>query len=199
MNIDTDRHVEETILERYALGTLSEQVVTAVEEHLLICEICQERAVEAESYTRAMRGAVAEMPVERPARSWDFAFLRPAFAICALLAIGVVTFRYLPGGHHGSPVPVALVAMRGSDVSAFAPSGRPLTLKPDLTGLTPAPAYHMQIVDGAGSPVWEGSLKSGAGSSVNVPELGTGLYFVRVSLASGQLLREYSLDLRRQN
>jgi anti-sigma factor RsiW len=51
-------HLDAEALERYALGQLEEPEHAATEEHLLICEECRNRLIEAERYVRAMREAL---------------------------------------------------------------------------------------------------------------------------------------------
>ena len=67
-------HPEEEILERFSMGRLVEPELGEFEEHLLICDRCQERLDEATEFTALMReaaGKVAEeAPVESAWRQW---------------------------------------------------------------------------------------------------------------------------------
>jgi len=91
--------------------------------------------------------------------------------------------------------------MRGTDTTAHGPSRRALLLQPDLQGLPSSPSYRIQVVDAVGSPVWQGNLATDAQPppSSMIPAQARGVYFVRVSLPSGQLLREYALEVRGQD
>jgi hypothetical protein len=196
MDIDADNHIEETTLERYSMGSLAEGESAGVEQHLLICQICQTRVTEADAYIRAMKGAVPELPTVAEPSWWNFRLLLPAFAVCALL-IAVSVLRFAPSDRDRSPAPIALFAMRGGDAEAHGPSGRALLLQPDLNGLPAAPSYRLEIVNTSGSLAWQGMLSAQAQPpSAIVPSQSRGVYFVRVSLPSGQLLREYALELR---
>src|ERR1700761_5454881 len=189
MKIHMDGHIEETTLESYSLGTLDDSAAAQVEQHLLICDDCREKIEEADVYVAAMQSAAAKLPPEPKESRWTIRFFMPVFAACALLLIGIVAARFVarPGG--GSPVTVALFAMRGADASAHAPSGRPLLLQPDLAGLPSASTYQLDIVDSAGTPVWHGSFKSAGPATTIAPALHAGDFFVRLSTPSGQLLR----------
>ena len=68
-------------------------------------------------------------------------------------------------------------------------------LHPDLTGLAEGSAFRLEIVDQAGHTVRQGELTR-ARDGIQVPGLGAGLYFVRVYLPAGELLREYGLRIR---
>ena len=194
MPIDVDQHIEETTLEQYSMGSLDENAAAEVEQHLLLCQTCCAKVTEADSYVRAMKGAVQELPNPEPSR-WNLRLLLPAFAVCALL-IAAAVVKFSPSIDR-SPATIALFTMRGTDTQAHGPSQRPLILQPDLTGLPAVPSYRLDIVTSFGAPVWHGVLQVQTQSpAVLVPPQPRGVYFVRVSLASGELLREYALELR---
>jgi hypothetical protein len=195
MQIDVDRHIEEATLERYSMGSLAEEAAAEVEEHLLLCEACRTRVTEADAYIRAMKRAVPELPAATERSRWNFRLLLPAFAVCVLL-IAAAVVRFAPFADR-SPAAIALFAMRGADATAHGPSRRVLSLQPDLNGLPAAPSYRLDVVDASGSPVWQGVFSAQAQPpGAVVPPQSRGLYFVRVSLPSGELLREYALELR---
>jgi hypothetical protein len=68
-------------------------------------------------------------------------------------------------------------------------------LHPDLTGLAEDSSYRLEIVDQTGQTVRQGKLTR-AQNGIQVRGLGAGLYFVRVYLPAGELLREYGLRIR---
>jgi len=53
----TNAHILEELLERYLLHMLSEDQLALVEEHLFICEACQEYLTEIEEYVSAVKVA----------------------------------------------------------------------------------------------------------------------------------------------
>ena len=95
----------------------------------------------------------------------------------------------------GPVVAVSLTALRSSGAGSSAPAGRELMLHPDLTGLAEVSSYRLEIVDQTGRKVRQGTLARAPGGS-QVPGLPAGLYFVRVYLPAGELLREYGLEIR---
>lgn len=78
--------------------------------------------------------------------------------------------------------------MRGADVIAKAPSGTVLLLHPDLTGIPAPPPYRLQLVDATGATVWQRALPA-----ARVSARRTGMYYLRIYSAAGELLREYGL------
>jgi hypothetical protein len=191
-------HLRADDLESYSMNSLPDESAERVERHLLICETCRQRLIEAEAYMTAMKGAARGLQQpERAAkrRWWSFPRLVPAFAALAFLAIAAVTFPLI---HRGATAPFAvnLQTMRGPN-QATAPSRRPLVLSLDLTGLAASPSYRIDMVDQSGNLVWKGEFKSlGSTGSVAIPPQKRGSYFVRVALPSGDTLREYGLQLR---
>jgi hypothetical protein len=184
-------------LERYSMGTSSAEETALIEEHLLICEGCQDRLRETDDYLLAMRRASQQQ--RRGARgaggrAWRFPTWFPALAAvaCGLLLV-VVTLRFVRSP--GPSVAVSLTVLRGNGDGNSAPAGRELLLHPDLTGLAEDSSYRLEIVDLTGRLVRQGTLAR-AQKAVTVPGLGAGLYFVRVYLPAGELLREYGLRIQ---
>jgi hypothetical protein len=194
-----NQHVGEADLESYSMRALSPEASARVEEHLLICETCRGRLVEADEYVAAMKDAARDLPRQEPAPEpwrWRWPHLIPAFAAVALITIAVVA---LPLNRHATPAPfaVSLQTMRGPQTQAHAPSRRPLALELDLTGLAASPSYRIEMVDQSGNRVWQGAIANPVGAaSVTVPPQKRGTYFVRVALPSGETLREYGLEIR---
>ncbi len=196
MRTSKQRHLEEDTVERYAMNSLPEDAAGEVEQHLLICEPCRDRVSEADGFARAMKGASQLLPAEPERSRWSFRFPIAAFAFSAAL-IALLAVFLIPRGGDRSPATVQLFAMRGTSVEARGPSRRPLLLQPDLNGLPAAPSYRIELVNASGAPVWHGTLDVKAlPPTSQVPSQPRGAYFVRVSLPSGELLREFALELR---
>jgi anti-sigma factor RsiW len=51
---------DDDLLEKYALGRLDEPGAAPIEEHLLICERCQDRLKELDDFVTALRAAVRQ-------------------------------------------------------------------------------------------------------------------------------------------
>ena len=54
-------HPSDDDLERYAIGTLPDSACAALEEHLLICEVCQDRLAAEIEFVKAIRSAAAKI------------------------------------------------------------------------------------------------------------------------------------------
>jgi hypothetical protein len=58
-------HVPEDVLEEYAMGMLPDQGCVPVEEHLLLCLVCQTRLDAADEYIRTVKAATSLLPCSR--------------------------------------------------------------------------------------------------------------------------------------
>jgi anti-sigma-K factor RskA len=203
MQFGIGSHLEETELEQYSMGTLSEDSLEAFEEHLLACCSCQDRLLEFEVYVNAMRSA---SPKLREARQpfWDGLFRLPrpvwlAASAMAVVALAVALVWIVSPSTHQQIASVALQSGRGIEglATAKAPAGKLLSLTVDLTELPAFPSYRMAIVGARGTPVWEGVAHSAGRSLTQVTNrsLATGQYYVRLYAPGGALLREFSLGI----
>lgn len=197
--VDWGDHIEEITLARYTLGKLTADLEAAVEQHILTCDSCRIRAEEELAWLPAVKQALPMLPPETEPkhRRWSFRLLVPAFGTCALLIVTAV--KFFPS-KAGPPTAIALYSMRGPETQANGPAGKPLLLQPDLGLLEEAPTYGIELVNEVGVRRWKGTLQnSGSQPSIVVPGQPAGVYFVRVYLPSGSLLREYALVLSATN
>jgi hypothetical protein len=205
MRLETRRHPDEEVIEKYSLGDLSEIEASRFEEHLLICESCQNRVTESDGYVSAMQSAGTQIRRGTPRtedRRWYFPRLFPTLAAAAgVVFVGAVGLEWgaKRSGilHKAEPAfAINLVATRGDGIDAKAPAGRPLTLQLDLAGLPPELSFRLEMVDGVGERVWQGAVSSqGSQAVASVPKMSSGLYFLRTYAPSGKLLREYGLEI----
>jgi hypothetical protein len=205
MRPETTRHPDEEVIEKYSLGDLSEEKVTRFEEHLLICESCQDRVTASDRYVSEMQSASAQIRRGTPrtkVRRWYF----PPMVATLTVAAGVVfagaaglEWRTKWNGilHQAEPAfAINLIATRGNGIDAKAPAGRPLTLQLDLAGLQRESSFRLELVDGVGKRVWQGVVISqGSQAVASVPKMASGPYFLRTYAPSGRLLREYGLEV----
>ena len=73
-------HIPDDLLEVYAMGKLSDHESEPVEEHLLLCPVCQEQLAELDDFVPAIKTALAgpappppakvtiRIPIQRPPR-----------------------------------------------------------------------------------------------------------------------------------
>ena len=194
---EIDHHIDVEDLEKYSLGTSSPADCTRIEEHLLICEGCQDRLRETDDYVLSVQKASRQWQRDESVakrREWRFpAWFPPLAAVACGLLLVVTALRLVR-----QPMPlvaVSLSALRGNGAGTGAPAGRQLILHPDLTGLAARSSYRLEIVDQTGRAMRQATLGP-AQAGVAVPGLGAGQYFVRVYLPEGDLLREYGLQIR---
>src|SRR3981081_2552447 len=90
MQLGIGSHLEDTELEQYSMGTLSEARLEAFEEHLLACEACQDQLLDMEAYVNAMRSASPKLR-EAPQPFWTDLFRGPSGTYVAAFATGVFT------------------------------------------------------------------------------------------------------------
>ena len=194
---DSGCHVDAEDLERYSMGTSPLEETPLIEEHLLTCEGCQNRLRETDAYLRAMRTSSEQVRREEKAakrREWRIPVWFPVMVTVACgIVLVVATPRFIRSP--GPVVSVSLTALRSGGAGNSAPSGRELMLHPDLTGLAEDSSYRLEIVNQTGHTVRQGTLTR-AQNGIQVRGLGAGLYFVRVYLPAGDLLREYGLRIQ---
>jgi hypothetical protein len=195
-----DCHMDDEIIEQYSMRTMPEDAIAPFEEHLLICEACQHRLEQADVYVPAMRQAAARLrtePVKRGFPWLGFPRLVPAMAGLAVLTVAAGLWLGRPGMGEANPFAVELAATRGAAIEATAPAGRGLLLRLDLANLPASPQYRVEMVDRFGHPVWQTSVPArGSKADFKVPGTQPGVYFVRVYRPSGELLREYGLEVQ---
>jgi hypothetical protein len=199
-------HWDEMQLEQYSLKRLPEPEVEALEEHLLVCEVCRASATRMDIYVRAMRSVLARMQAEGESRnklrlpSW-LTGARMAWVLAScMLAVAAVWLqsRGVPAGNTALAT-VYLQAMRAvNSYGPVAPAGLPFRMKLDVGGLPASANRDAEIVDAVGRPRWKGTLAAAeevAEGTVDA-RLKPGQYFVRLRSSSGELLREYGLAVR---
>ncbi|MCS7315333.1 MAG: hypothetical protein RMI94_08940 [Bryobacterales bacterium] len=208
----TESHPSEEALEEYALGLLPEEQVAELEEHLLLCAVCQDRLRQADDFIAAMREAARRWQQSPPPR-WRLAwgtlqrwFEVPAMpwaaAAAAVLVLVLLLPRLLePRGRSTEPLTVLLRATRALEPGAFAqaPAHRPLQLAWDPAGLGPEECCRVEVVDARGRTLVEIRVRQQQeGARAIVGGLQPGTYWVRLyGLQPGDaLLREFGLKVR---
>ena len=206
MQIASDSHFAEELLEKYAVGELADGQDALIEEHLLMCIECQLRLSDIDDYAHDMKIAMSELntgavPWKRRLPEWIFgASRRGLFSIPMpvwVSGLTVLAVALLIPHWQVSTVPseISLTAPRGAHTASA--HGK-ILLKIDAASIPPSPSYQLQVVDASGREVWRTNLSPQNGEILApVPmELRAGRYWVRLSTASDlKLLQEYGLSV----
>jgi anti-sigma factor RsiW len=212
MEQDAEKHIEEDLLEAYAMNTLAEGELEKVEEHLLFCVTCQNHLDTVDRHVQAMQGAARRIRKEEagsPARSrvtvaaklvdWLRSAVRfplPVWAGAAVLAVLAIVIVMIPRSEEkpGPAVDVELHASRGAS-QGTAPAGHALHLLLDSRGVPEMPQWPIEIVDDDGARVWTGTGKPVGDYITATAETAfhPGTYFVRLQKEGSDPVREYQL------
>jgi hypothetical protein len=180
-------------LEEYLFKRLSAEETEALEEHLLVCVPCQDKLHEVDEYILLMKQA-AMLQRANP-RVWGMrrsAWAGAAAAVAAMVVGAVLMVERMQPV--AAPERIELQALRGADDMAHASAGRPIQLMIDASDLPGSTDYKIVVVNTLGEPVWEGPAVAAQNRlSALVKSLKHGVYWVRLSIATGQLLREFGL------
>ena len=199
-------HQTDEQLELYALGRLPEPWVAEVEEHLLVCVACQERVDDLAAYAFAMRQAISAEPAQPHSwfswfpqlwfQSWfERPWLKTGAIACAggVAAILLAGTLYLQSVPHLAPLAsLQLTAVRGAMPAVTPARETDITLADAPSGA----ALRAEVVDAAGSMVWNGSIETQTHRIALARELAPGNYFVRLFDDGGKLLHEYGFQVR---
>ncbi|HTX34120.1 MAG TPA: hypothetical protein VME43_03835 [Bryobacteraceae bacterium] len=181
-------------IERYSRQTLPLEEAAGLEEHLLVCEVCQARLAAEDAYAHAMRHAALQLCQAKRREVWFRFFpglLAPVACVAMVMLLALAGWHWIHPAAAAPALAVKLEAMRGAEPGSKAPAGHPLTFQADLAGLPPAGSYPLELVDREGRAVWKGST-----ANPTIAPLRPGLYFLRVFSGHGQLLREYGLEIQ---
>jgi hypothetical protein len=200
MALNSNRHMDDDEIESYSMGAVSEEESAQFDGHLLICESCRKKVKKSDDYVAAMRGAALRArgyPRGPGITPRSFPRLLPFLSAAALLAMAAIVGSHFWVRGTMPAFAVNLEATRGPGIDARAPAGRPLVLNLDLSGLSALPSYRVETVDRLGKVVWQGSVApQDSKAAASLPGVSPGVYFVRVYTPSGELLREYGLDVQ---
>jgi hypothetical protein len=205
-------HLDDIVLERYAMNTLSELEAEQVEDHISLCANCLNRLDEESAFLRDIRQTLSAEPatpdarpvdekpsLTRPAGIWGWLHWgTPAWAGAACL-LAVATFFVLRPAPIGPVASVALESTRGESVTVHG------TGPFDFQMFVPesAEAYQVILVDSGGATVWSSNVASNTGTkdgklhAIVRKTLSPGQYFVRVSDPSSQAIHEYGVSVER--
>jgi anti-sigma factor RsiW len=193
------QHIEENLLDQYALGTLSAESIAELEEHLLVCSICQSRLVEADKLLLLFREA-APLEDARATPRWRNAFaFRTSFLSGTAAALSALLIMLITGDFHRaklSPAILLMESLRGPETGPVMTAATPSLLVFDVAAPANPADYEIEIVDAVGNEVLKRSAEVRDGRlAALVERLARGSYWVRVyrQQPAKELFAEYSL------
>ena len=212
MEIDfiSQEHPDDDIWEEYAFGRVRDSAAAVLEEHLLVCERCQNTLAETDQFIRSMKAATDAAPAHW-AKHWKVLPFRAGgrrATVAAALAVACVAVLVLFGPARSlvtrssvsatEPVLVKLTSIRSGSEATMnrAPAKRPLDLSIALSDVPASAQYRLEVLTFWGKVVWSGAAQSnnGALSAHVLSGLSEGTYWVRL-YSSSELLAEYGLKL----
>jgi hypothetical protein len=192
-------HIEEDLLDQYAMGTLSEELIPEVEEHVLICTLCQTRLIETDELLAVFSQAATQMearPMLGRPRTVTF---RTGASIAAVALAGLALFLIAgPWQDTKRPAPstILMQSFRGAESEARMASGKPVLLVFDVLVQAPPANYEIQVVDAVGNEVLkqQAELRNGRLTGL-LGKLAGGSYWVRLyrTQSTRELVAEYGL------
>jgi predicted anti-sigma-YlaC factor YlaD len=193
------RHIPEDTLEQYCMGHLSESEVEPVEEHLLMCNLCQDAYAETADFLIVVRSATEQLQTEPQPQAWWQRWWQSATTlpkpVWAMAACALALFVILPNRNAG-PTVVDLQTMRGPESAVQVPANATLELRLALPEAGAAEPLQLRLADAAGAVIHTGSanLKEGH-AEARVEGLKPGSYWARL-YSNEELVQEYAINVR---
>ena len=195
-------HIDENVLDRYAMGTLPAAAIPQVEEHLLICSFCQTRLVETDDFLIHFRAAATQVELQ-PASFWQ-RFLnahRLIWGGSAVAAAALMLFLVTgePRLNRPQPATVLMQSLRGPEEPAQIAKGRPSVLIFDLPIPATHPSYEVEVVDTAGKQILKGQgIVKEDHLVFPIQKLAPAAYWVRIyqKQPAKELVAEYGLQAK---
>jgi hypothetical protein len=191
-------HLNDDILERYAMSRLSEAESETIEDHIAFCPHCLDRLDQTTAFVEGMRTSLrnsgkeqVESKVKKPnwLQRWGTA---PAWAGAALAAAGI----FLAVNHTGNLPAPALVTLDGTRGAATVVHG---TGPFDFELFMPAAGahYHVELLDSDGGKCWESDVPGAKGTlhAVVKRRLAAGQYFLHVTEPVSGSQHDYAVQV----
>jgi hypothetical protein len=198
-------HIPEAELERYALGQLNEDQEATVEEHILICNRCQDLLQEVDDLILAYRMAATRVPATEPSwftrlASWLAAGLAPSrlsYAAASVLVLAASVAIYENGRVASSGASALIVVPAVRSLPSEIPAGTPVNLQLDVRGLEGLGTLSARVVDETRSVVWKGKVEvTGFHASASIPRLSKGDYVLRLYSTPAEQVAEYAVRVK---
>jgi hypothetical protein len=148
-------HPGDNLLEAYTMGTLAQELLPELEEHLLSCDPCRLRLEELEGFVRIFRTAAEDIeirPLPAHKKYWNLRLM--TWAVTPVAAAILLFLAEQPHVSTGLPKPaVILHPFRGAETPVEIKSGTDFQMVLDAPLEPSLDSYPIQIVDRSGHPV----------------------------------------------
>ena len=195
-------HIDENVLDRYAMGTLPDAAIPPVEEHLLSCSLCQSRLVETDDFVVHFRAAATQVELHT-ATFWQrfLSAQRFVWGGSAVLAAGLVLLMVSgdPRLNKAQPATVLMQSLRGPEEQVQIAKGSPSLLIFDVAIPATHPSYEVEVVDTAGRQVLKGQgIVKEDRLAFPIRKLAPAAYWVRIyqTQPARTLVAEYGLQAK---
>ena len=175
-------HLNDELIERYAMNRLSETEFETVEDHIATCARCLDRLDETTAFVGGIQKALKQTGEEEKQKTPWTQWLQkwggtPVWAGGALAAAGVLLVVNRPG-ELATPVLVTLDGTRG--ISTVVHGTGPF----DFELFMPAEgrSYHVELLDSNGGKRWESDVPGSNGKlhAIMKQRVSTGQYYLHV-------------------
>jgi hypothetical protein len=195
-------HIEENVLDRYAMGTLPGESIPKVEEHLLGCSFCQSRLVQTDEFLVYFRAAATQVDL-RPVPLWQRLLnaQRLLWGGSAVVAAGLMLLMApgVPEQMKPQPAIVLMQSLRGPEGRTEVARGRPSVLVFDVPVVPASTVFEIEIVNTAGNEILKGNGKVNEDHlTFPIGGLAPAAYWVRVyqRQPARVLVAEYGLQAK---
>ena len=195
-------HIEENVLDRYAMGTLPGESIPKVEEHLLDCFFCQSRLVQTDEFLVYFRAAATQLEL-RPVPLWQRLLnaQRLLWGGSAVVAAGLMLLMApgVPEQMKPQPAIVLMQSLRGPEGRTEVARGRPSVLVFDVPVVPASTVFEIEIVNTAGNEILKGNGNVKEDHlTFPVARLAPAAYWVRVyqRQPAKVLVAEYGLEAK---
>jgi hypothetical protein len=199
LQVHADLHPSEDQWEEYALGRVRGLALDSLDDHLLLCDQCQDKLAQLDAFINGLKlqqGHSVWRPKLTPeaGRSWSRpAWLFRSAAIAGVAAAGIAALLLARNIAPAAPQKLVLESYRGSpDATPQARPGAPLDLSADLTDLPPGADPYIEVAAADGKIVKSKTL-SPNGRAVIPKGLPEGVYWIRLYAPETRLVREFGL------
>jgi hypothetical protein len=196
-------HLNDEVLERYAMSRLSEAESESVEDHIATCAHCLDKLDEITAFVNGMRTALKDSGGEKEAtealrkrapkwfQRWQ---ATPVWAGIALAAAGALVMVNRPGDL-SSPALVTLDGTRGTSTVVHGTGPFDFELFMPAEGKS----YHVELLDGSGDKRWESDVPGTNGKlhAVIKQRVSAGQYYLHVTEPVSGSQHDYALRIEK--